>query len=135
MEVFFYGLFMDQNILSQKGITGENPRIATLNNYELQIGERASLISKSGQVAYGVLMSVDKEDLDELYSETSVADYIPEELTVKIESGDEINAICYNLPLDKMKGRNTKYAKELLELASKLGFLEDYLEKIKRMAE
>lgn len=31
MEVFFYGLFMDENILAKKGINPSNPRKGYLN--------------------------------------------------------------------------------------------------------
>ena len=44
MEVFFYGLFMDGNILLKNGIKPSNLRRGYLNDYALKIGNRASLI-------------------------------------------------------------------------------------------
>jgi len=43
MEVFFYDLFMDRDLLMKKGIKPSNPRIACLPDYELKIGTPASL--------------------------------------------------------------------------------------------
>ena len=37
MEVFFYGLFMDKNILKKNGINPSNHRKGYLNNYTLKI--------------------------------------------------------------------------------------------------
>ena len=62
MEVFFYGLFMDQDILIKKGINPSNPRKGYLNNYTLKIGNRASLIQCKNEKAYGIVMEVNDEE-------------------------------------------------------------------------
>ncbi len=130
MEVFFYGLFMDQDILTNNGINPSNPRKGYLKDYTLKIGNRASLIPKENEKAYGLLMEVDEEELIPLYSEKSVADYIPEEVKIITESDQEVMALCYNLPLELLTGTNSSYAKSLFELAKKLDFPEEYLGKI-----
>jgi hypothetical protein len=43
MEVFFYGLFMDQEMLRKNGIHPSNPRKGNLNNYALKIGKSSFL--------------------------------------------------------------------------------------------
>ena len=130
MEVFFYGLFMDQEILRENGVNPKNPRTAYLDNYELKIGERASLIQSEDQRSYGVLMELDPQDLDLLYSEASVADYKPEKVEVILGNGKAVSAYCYNLPKEVISGTNKEYAKKLLALARKLRFPEEYLSRI-----
>lgn len=92
MEVFFYGLFMDSNVLKQKGIEISNPRKAFLQNYKLVIGNRASLIPSENERSYGILINIESEKVDSLYSESSVNDYTPEKVLVTIESGELISA-------------------------------------------
>ena len=125
MEIFFYGLFMDVNILSKKVISFSNPRIATLNDYALRIGNRASLIPCHDEKSYGIVMTVKPDEIKKLYSEKSVSDYIPEKVEVITELNESINATCYNLPAEKMSGSNEKYALSLYALAEKLEFPKD----------
>ena len=134
MEVFFYGLFMDRTILLKNGINPSNPRKGYLNDYALKIGNRASLIPCKNEKSYGIVMTVDKDAIDTLYAEASVADYIPEEVTIITNTGNYIPAICYNLPSELLTGTNEFYAISLYKLAKKEGFPDDYLEKIKKMA-
>ena len=97
MEVFFYGLFMNLNILSEQGITYSNPRKAILNDYALKIGNRASLIPSLNEKAYGIVMTVVQGEMSKLYSEESVADYVPEEVKVNTELNETIRRL--NIPL------------------------------------
>jgi len=132
MEVFFYGLFMDTDILIKKGINPCNPRKGYLNNYTLKIGNRASLIPCKNEKAYGIVMEVNDKELNKLYSENSVADYIPEKVEIVTESKEHITATCYNLPAKLLSGTNKSYAKSLYELAKKLNFPKEYLVKINK---
>ncbi len=134
MEVFFYGLFMDVAILSKNGIKPSNPRKGYLSDYTLKIGNRASLIPCKDEIAYGVVMTVDDEAIHQLYAEASVADYIPEEVSVITEANDAIPAICYNLPAESLTGTNELYAQSLYDLAKQVGFPAAYLAKIAIMA-
>jgi len=134
MEVFFYGLFMDTGILSKQGVKASNPRKAYLEDYSLKIGQRASLIPTKGERAYGLVMSLEQEAVKKLYSEASVADYLPEEVHIITSENENIKASCYNLPLEALSGRNESYARALYSLAKKLDFPEDYLKKIEKMA-
>lgn len=134
MEVFFYGLFMDESILAKNGVGAINPRKAYLQNYELRIGNRASLIPAPGEISYGILMTCDQNALQRLYSESSVADYLPETVTVGTDNLGPIEATCYNLPTEKISGTNSSYVESLYQLAKRLGFPQAYLQKIMDMS-
>ncbi len=133
MEVFFYGLFMDTSILLKNGIVSSNPRISHLPDYALEIGNRASLVPVKGSNSYGLLMTCDEADIRKLYSELSVIDYVPEQVTVFVGSKEPVQATCYNLPPALLTGTNTTYANSLYQLARKIGFPKDYLAHIKTM--
>ncbi|WP_411031839.1 gamma-glutamylcyclotransferase [Spongiimicrobium sp. 3-5] len=132
MEVFFYGLFMDETILLKNGIRPSNPRMGYLNDYILKIGNRASLIPCKNEKSYGIVMTIDKDAIHNLYAETSVADYIPEEVNIITNTNDSITAICYNLPSELLTGTNEAYAKSLYKLAKKLNFPDKYLNIIQK---
>jgi AIG2 family protein len=133
MEVFFYGLFMDVNLLLKNGISPSNPRRGYLNDYELKIGDRASLIPCKNKKSYGIVMTIDNDAIRNLYSEPDVADYIPEEVNIITNTNKSITATCYNLPSDALSGTNELYAKSLYKLAKQEGFPESYLANIKKM--
>ncbi len=133
MKVFFYGLFMDQTILAKNGVEPTQIRKGYLNDYTLKIGNRASLLPCKNENAYGLVMSVDEIQIEDLYAEPSVADYVPEEVLVVMDDNESVKAWCYNLPEASLMGTNASYAKSLYELAKKLEFPEDYLIKIKSM--
>ena len=132
MEVFFYGLFMDKEILIKNGIRPSNPRKGYLNNYTLKIGNRASLIQCEKEKAYGIIMTVNDEEIIRLYAEKSVADYIPEKVEAVTETNKHLTVTCYNLPIELLTGTNKLYAKSLYDLAKKLNFPKEYLSRISK---
>ena len=132
MNVFFYGLFMDRNLLATKGVEPLEANVGFVDGYELRIGERATLLQCPRGRAYGVVMEITAREATELYSEPSVADYEPEPVVVELLDGSMVNAACYNLPEEKVAGANEDYARALLELASELNFPDNYLDQIRQ---
>ena len=134
-SIFFYGLFMDADLLLRKGLNPLAPELAKLSGYGLRIGARATLEKSANEIVYGSVIRLSEKDRELLYGEASVADYVPEKVIAASFTGLEIPAICYLLPIDKLSGRNRAYAASLAVTASKIGLPEDYVEKIKMWAE
>ena len=132
MNVFFYGLFMDENLLVKKGIAAKHAVVGYVDGFRLRIGERATLQRSAGARTYGVMMEVSANEVRELYAESSVSDYVPESVTVELINGNITEATCYNLPSNKVTGTNKRYAEALLELANQLGLPETYLGQIRQ---
>ena len=122
---------MDEQVLAAKGIQRSQASTGLVEDYALRIGERATLIQQSGGRAYGLVMDVDKNVAAKLYLDESVADYVPEPVIVELLDGARVEATCYNLPVDKVRGTNTEYAQALLTVAARLGFPDDYLDEIR----
>jgi Gamma-glutamyl cyclotransferase, AIG2-like len=131
IAVFFYGLFMDESLLASKGVEPSGKAIGYVDGYRLRIGARATLVPDKASRAYGVLMTIGRGEATELYSGETVADYVPEPVSVTVSRGITEPAICYNLPPDKLAGTNSAYAESLLLLAKRLGFPEDYRDAIR----
>jgi hypothetical protein len=133
--VFFYGLFMDAELLLRKGLNPVAPEPAQLSGYGLRIGARATLEKSASEIVYGALVRLSDKDLKLLYGEASVADYVPQKVVATSFNGREIRAICYLLPIDKLSGRNRGYAASLAITASKLGLPEEYVKIIRTWAQ
>ena len=134
MNVFFYGLFMDEALLAKKGISPSSATVGYVDGFALRIGERATLLRSAGARSYGVIMNISPDEAKELYADSSVADYVPEPVTVELSDGSKVEAICYNLSVDKVTGTNKDYAESLMEVAGRLGFPDSYLDQIRQAA-
>lgn len=107
IQVFFYGLFMDESLLAAKGVYPTDATIGHVDGFRLHIGQRATLIPNENSRAYGVLMKITPE---------------------------ETAAICYNLPAAGRTAADKDYAAALLALAKRLGLPGSYLEHIRNAA-
>ena len=132
MRIFFYGLFMDERLLATKGITPTEIRPCFLDGYGLRIGERATLVRRPDSRAYGVMMDIAPHEAAELYADDSVADYVPQTVIAELADGTRVEATCYNLPADKVTETNRDYAARLLDIATRLGFPDTYLDQIRQ---
>lgn len=125
---------MDEHVLAKKGIRPSSKVVGYVEGFKLRIGERATLLQQDGR-AYGVVMDIANQQAAALYSEASVADYEPEAVTVTLDDGTAADAICYNLPMDKVAGTNKDYAASLLKLAEDLDFPKSYLDEIRQASQ
>jgi hypothetical protein len=132
LDVFFYGLFMDEALLREKGLSPEERRPASVENFRLVIGERATLVPSAGTSAHGVLYSLKPQEVDALYSEASVSAYRPEAVCAQLADGSFVPALCFNLPAPPdARESNPRYAAQLRELAARLGLPADYVSSIR----
>ncbi len=123
---------MDESLLATKGIEPSEVNIGFVDGYGLHIGARATLVRRPNGRAYGAMMDIAPDEATELYAEDSVADYLPEPVTVELLDGTEVEATCYNLPSAKVTGTNKDYAESLLKVASRLGFPDSYIDQIRQ---
>ncbi len=136
-KIFFYGLFMDLSLLTEKGLDPEIIGPARLPGYRIHIGERATLLQSASSRAYGIVMEIADQEVRALYSEPSVCEYIRERVRVELlDTGEAVEAYCYNLPRELgLAGTNTAYATELSEVVAALQFDSAYVEQIAAFGE
>jgi hypothetical protein len=130
-RVFFYGLFMDDDLLRAKGLQPQDAELAWVDDVALLIGERATLVEAPGGRVHGRLFSLSFSELDQLYAEPGVQAYRPEAVLAQRATGTPIAALCYNLPERPAAGRNVAYASRLRELAQRIGLPPDYIASIR----
>ena len=132
VDVFFYGLFMDEALLREKGLNPEDRRLASVEDFRLVIGERATLIPCEGATAYGVLFSLTRVEVEALYSEESLGAYRSEVVSARLPDGGVAAALCFNLPAPPPDDeRNPLYASKLRALAERIGLPARYVSSIR----
>lgn len=94
-KIFFYGLFMDRSLLSEKGLHPETLGPAVLPDYRIHIGDRATLVRSASSRAFGVVMELTDQEARALYSEPSVREYVRERVQVELlDTGEAVEAYC-----------------------------------------
>jgi hypothetical protein len=130
VNVFFYGLFMDPELLRGKGLRPENARRARVRGTRLRIGQRAALEPDANGVVHGMLIELTHGDIERLYAEPSVSSYRPEAVLAEPDTGEPLAALCYNLPSVPTDEPNLEYVRKLREIATRLGLPAGYLSSI-----
>ena len=134
--VFFYGLFMDPDLLRDSGFDPSEPKVADLRGYKLIIGQRATLVKSEDVNAWGTIMSLSETELKELYSAPSVIDYKPMSVICHLEDGKTQTADVYILPEDYSsdKPNDSKYIDQLIEIGKKVGLPKNYISSLSMIA-
>lgn len=131
VEVFFYGLFMEEALLRGKGLRPRGGRVGFVEGFRLVVGRRATLVREEGGRVYGVLYSLRRDEVEALYSEESVRAYRPEVVSAREAGGGVVEALCFNLPEPPSPGeRDEVYASRLREFAAREGLPDDYVSSI-----
>jgi hypothetical protein len=131
VDVFFYGLFMDADLLRGKGVSPQDVEVGSVPGMSLRIGERAALVPDPSGRSFGVILSLTSDELERLYSEPGVQAYRPQAVLVHPSSGGVVSALCYNLPQPPSPDEhNPEYATKLRAVARRAGLPEDYVASI-----
>ncbi|MGE4419116.1 MAG: gamma-glutamylcyclotransferase family protein [Sulfurimonas sp.] len=113
-KVFFYGLYMDENILKSKNIKTRNKRVAFANDYQLRIGKMATILRKKDAKAYGLVYSLTHDEIDILYKKSGLTNYIVESVLVELSDGSKIATLSYILLYPpKNNEKNEEYFQKL----------------------
>jgi hypothetical protein len=128
IDGFFYGLFMDSDILRDNRVAAVNPRHAYVDGFALRIGRRATLVPASGARAYGMVFALTHDELGRLYSAPGLEQYRAEAILARSLNGEAFPALCYNLQETPQSGEtDPEYAARLRAALNRLGFPPDYV--------
>ena len=131
IDGFFYGLFMDDDVLREYNVLAEDPRRGYVDGYALRIGRRAALVPVSGARAYGMVFALTHDELERLYSAPGLEQYRPEAVLAHLMEGEVLPALCYNLrEAPASNESNAGYATRLRAALARLGFPSDYVSSV-----
>jgi len=130
-DLFFYGLFMDEAILHDKGVSPLRPRRAVVPGYRLRIGRRALLVPQFGAQAFGMVFALTNREIESLYAEPGLEQYRPQSVTASFEDGSFAEVTTFNLGEAQATAEsNPDYAEKLRGVFKRLGFPTDELQSI-----
>ena len=99
VDVFFYGSYMNFNVLKEVDINERAFEVGSINGYELTISPLANLRYKKQRIAYGILTKLTHYELDRLYQDHAKGklggEYLPEAVIVYELNGIYTPALCY----------------------------------------
>jgi cation transport regulator ChaC len=129
--VFFYGLFMDFKILSQRGLIANDWKVAELHGYDFEIASWGYLKRSRDHSVYGVIIPASHSELARLYDPATNGlplEYFPESIMVETPEGAWRPALCY-VATDQPPGPvNMQYVESMVELARSFAFPRWYIE-------
>ena len=131
VDVFFYGLFMDESILRDQGLQPQRAEQASVDGFALQIGQRATLVPSAGSSVHGMVFSLTLAELSRLYSEPSVQAYRPHAVLARLPDGQSVPALCYSLPSPSQSEANPAYAATLRAVAEKVRLPREYIDSLR----
>ena len=125
-DVFFYGLFMDAEVLAERGVVPRLPRLAFIEDHSVRLESKATLQRATGKRAYGVLFRLTHDEMDTLYS--SMNDYAAEAFLAMPVAGNHcagpvaaISMVHREPPQKGPGGGDSDYGRRWKILAQKLG--------------
>ena len=133
VEAFFYGLYMDIDLLKSLGFRPGETRKAVLESYALDLFGSAKVVPMEGSYVWGNIINLPREDLTAMYSFESTKEYVPETLQVKDSKGNYKQVSCYNLAKSDSESFNKEYHGKLLKIIERLEFPEEYIQNMKAM--
>jgi hypothetical protein len=129
VAAFFYGLYMDEAALRDKGIAPRNPRRAVVPGYRTRIGVRATLQPRFGAQAFGMVFDVTHAELHRLYAGAGLDMYRAEGVLAFLEDGSCAPVVVFNLVEPPAPDEsNPDYAAKLRGVLERLGLPAQHVE-------
>lgn len=131
--VFFYGSYMNLDVLREVDLVPEKWEVARLNGYDLRIQPRANLVTSEPGRVYGIAATATHRELDRPYAhaqEVLGEIYLPEAVLVETLSGTWRPTLCYLCPRMEAHAADAAYVERIAAPARALGFPKWYIKKI-----
>jgi hypothetical protein len=135
VAVFFYGSYMNREVLTEAGLTPRGWEVATLAGFDIDIRPRANLVPAPGSAVWGILATAIHAELDRLYAHARDVlgeIYLPHPVLVERAAGGHLPALCYLCPHMHVRPAAPDYIDRILAPAREHRFPADYLARIER---
>jgi AIG2 family protein len=128
---FFYGSYINFDVLREAGVAAERWEVARLLGWEMAIRPRANLYRSEGGVVYGIVATMTHAELDRLYAharEVLGETYAPEAVLVDTLDGRWRPALCYISWHMEPRPAQRDYIDRIVGAAQAFGFPAWYIE-------
>jgi AIG2-like family len=127
---FFYGSFINLDVLRQAGYVPERFEVARLYGFDIRVQPLASLVRSEQHCVYGIAATATHEDLRRLYSQEWVGTYLPEAVLVQTQDGKWRAALCYIAPPGEPRPAANDYLDRIVGPARQHGFPDWYIARL-----
>lgn len=127
--VFFYGTFMNAEVLAAHGVFPAELVPAKLPGFALSIRPRVNLARSDEAIAYGAIALVTQAELADIYSGLERDFgllYEPETVTAETMAGERRAALCHAAPVMHPGPADEEYVRELAACVRAHGLPESY---------
>jgi cation transport regulator ChaC len=127
---FFYGSFMNLDVLKEAGFVPERYEVAKLSGFDIQIRPLATLVHSDQHCVYGIVAPGTHEQLRRLYSQDWVETYLPEAVLVETPDGKWRAALCYIAPASEPRPATNDHIDRIVGPAKHYGFPAWYITRL-----
>ncbi len=130
---FFYGSYINLDVLRELDLVPERVEVARLPGFDLLIRPLANLVPSDEHTVYGILATATHAELDRLYKHAQHVlggTYLPRAVLAYTVSGQLEPALCYIAPSLKPAPASADYVQRILKPALAYGFPAWYTKKI-----
>ena len=127
---FFYGSFINRDVLRQVGYILEQFEVAKLSGFDIRIQPLANLVRSDQHCVYGIIAAATHEELHRLYSQEWVGRYLPEAVLVQTLDGKWRAALCYLAPAPEPGPASNDYLDRIVGPAREYGFPDWYIARL-----
>lgn len=134
---FFYGSYMNPEVLAEVELQLEDVRTAQLSGFELSIDPLANIHRSRENCVFGIVGRATHAKLDELYAHAQTilgGYYLPEAVLVRTFDGQFLPAMCWISPGMDSGTPDPAYVQRIAGPAREYGFPTWYLEHIHSFA-
>lgn len=131
VRTFFYGSFINQDVLKESGVEPREIEVAKLAGYDIRIEPLANLVRSEQHAVYGILAGVTHRELEALYSQDWVGVYHPEPVLAETRDGKLVPALCYISPETDGSPASADYIRRIVRPAEEYGFPGWFIERLK----
>ena len=131
--VFFYGSYMDMNILKDFDCVPEQWEVARVYGYDIVIQPRANLLRSDRNCVYGIVAAVTHDQLDQLYTRIQRdfgQTYLPEPVLAETMLGTWMPAMTYIAASMETGQPARDYVERMVKPARDLDFPAWYIERL-----
>ncbi len=130
---FFYGSFINLEVLQQLGVVPEKYEVARLNGFDIRIQPLANLTRSDQDCVYGIVALATHDELRRLYDyaqDELGAIYLPEPVLVETSDRKWRLALCYVAPAMEPHPPTNDYMERIVGPARYYGFPNWYIARL-----
>jgi len=132
VKIFFYGSFMDLEVLRTLGVVPRTFETAELKNWNITFSPMATLDPSEGDSVYGIIAELSRAEVRTLYSRDDLKHYKPVDITAATKRNKHAPAQCYISKPRTGQKPSVEYLQRVIHAAENLGFPPAYLTQLRR---